>query len=247
MTVVFSNTISSPPINLTQSGASSGKAEQQFIFQEVNEGVDIVEEHTRPDPGSSKQARSVRPKEILTDENGVDALQASDEDFNQKILLIKKQLEQKDHPINELLEHFNKVFYAQYNKEVERGMKGQSPATEEQMKKIIGEVQTWVRLAFFSVLRFYRLNLQGMQFGDVRKDLLLNMITSIVMKDYTYSIIMNTILQAQNDRVKQIQRNMSKYKYKLSLEKLGVSKYFQLSTAFREEVASGRNEAKKNG
>ncbi len=29
-----------------------------------------------------------------------------------------------------------------------------------------------------------------------------------------------------NDRVKKIQKNLSKYKYKVSLEKLGVKKYF---------------------
>lgn len=75
-------------------------------------------------------------------------------------------------------------------------MKGQSPPIEDLSKKIISEAQTWVRLLFFTVLRFYRINLQGLQFGDVRKDLLLNMITSIIMMDHSYSIIMNSILQA---------------------------------------------------
>jgi hypothetical protein len=42
-------------------------------------------------------------KDILGDENGFDALQASDDGFNQKLILIKKQLEQRDHPINELV------------------------------------------------------------------------------------------------------------------------------------------------
>jgi len=46
------------------------------------------------------------------------------------------------------------------------------------------------------------------------------------MKDQTYSIILNSILQASSERVKAIQKNMNKYKYKLSLDKLGVSKYF---------------------
>ena len=99
-------------------------------------------------------------REILTDENGVDALQASDEGFNQRIVLIKKQLEQKDHPINELISQFDKIFYNLYSKEIERGMKSPNAQPNEAlMKKIISEVQTWVRMIFFTVLRFYRINL----------------------------------------------------------------------------------------
>ena len=92
---------------------------------------------------------------------------------------------------------------------------------------------------FFAIIKFYRLNLMTTDstFGlDVRKDLLLNMVTSQVMMDQTYSIVMNALLQAHTDRVKVIQRNMSKYKYKVSLDRLGVSKYFQFSLAFRDQV-----------
>ena len=39
-------------------------------------------------------------REILTDENGADALQANSEDFNERMMLIKKQLENVDHPIH---------------------------------------------------------------------------------------------------------------------------------------------------
>lgn len=37
---------------------------------------------------------------------------------------------------------------------------------------------------------------------------------------------MNVILQANADRVNAISKNMQKYKFKVSLERLGVSKYF---------------------
>jgi len=103
-------------------------------------------------------------------------------------------------------------------------------------------VQNWVRIVFFAVIRFYRLNLQPPQHafgGDVRRDLLLNMITSQVMLDQTYSIIMNSILQAPSNRVKTIQKNMAKYRFKVNLDKLGVSKYFHFNTSFREEVIKG--------
>jgi hypothetical protein len=39
-------------------------------------------------------------REILTDENGADALQANSEDFNERMMLIKNQLENLDHPIH---------------------------------------------------------------------------------------------------------------------------------------------------
>lgn len=42
-------------------------------------------------------------RDILTDENGVDALQSNDEDFNTKLIMIKKQIENKDHPINDVM------------------------------------------------------------------------------------------------------------------------------------------------
>jgi hypothetical protein len=60
--------------------------------------------------------------------------------------------------------------------------------------------------------------------------------------DQTYSIIMNSILQASSSRVKTIQKNMAKYRFKINLEKLGVSKYFHFNTAFRENITQGESE-----
>ena len=60
------------------------------------------------------------------------------------------------------------------------------------------------------------------------------------MQDHTYSIIMNSILQASADRVNLIKRNMARYKFKVNLEKLGVGQYFQFNNAFREAII--RNE-----
>ena len=47
---------------------------------------------------------------------------------------------------------------------------------------------------------------------------------------------MNSILHANAGRVKQIQKNMASYRFKVNLDKLGVSKYFHFNAAFREEV-----------
>ena len=52
---------------------------------------------------SSNHIRMQSVRDILTDENGVDALQSNDEDFNTKLIMIKKQIENKDHPINDVM------------------------------------------------------------------------------------------------------------------------------------------------
>jgi hypothetical protein len=73
--------------------------------------------------------------------------------------MVKKHLEQKDHPINELIVHFDNTFFNLYSREIEQGMRNLSSPNEPLMRKLILELQTWVRLLFFTVLRFYRINL----------------------------------------------------------------------------------------
>lgn len=59
------------------------------------------------------------------------------------------------------------------------------------MNRIVKEVQNFVRIIFFATMKFYRLELKS---HDLRKDLVINMLTSLIMKDQLYSIIMNSIL-----------------------------------------------------
>jgi hypothetical protein len=108
------------------------------------------------------------------------------------------------------------------------------------MKKIIRETQQFVRILFFTILRFYDIKLNE---RDLKKDLLINMTTTFVMKKNTYSIIMNTILLANNERVKKIQKHLNKYKYKVNLEKLGVRKYFWFNKGFRDLLRLNQNQS----
>ena len=92
---------------------------------------------------------------------------------------------------------FDLAFFNSYSVMIEKGMKNLQKsngvadlkAATDFMDKIILEIQVWVRVVFFTVLRFYRLNIINSNtnissFGlDVRKDLLLNMVTSLVMMD----------------------------------------------------------------
>lgn len=45
---------------------------------------------------------------------------------------------------------------------------------------------------------------------------------------------MNYILQDNVARVRKIQQNMTKYKHRVNLEKLGVNKFFQFSQSFKK-------------
>ena len=62
-------------------------------------------------------------KDILGDETGMDALQANDENFNKRIILIKKQLEGNDHPIKEIMNAFDVNFFTYYSPLVEMTMR----------------------------------------------------------------------------------------------------------------------------
>lgn len=127
-----------------------------------------------------RPVRMMSVREILTDENGADALQAFSDDFNQRMMLIKKQLENTEHPINQVLQKFDEVIFKVYSKDIEKGIRNVKEMNGNFMPQVISSVQNWVRIIFFAVIRFYRLNLQPPEnvYGDVRRDLLLNMITS---------------------------------------------------------------------
>lgn len=92
-------------------------------------------------------------------------------------------------------------------------------------------MQTFIKIMLYTVIKFYSLNLNP---NEIKKDLLLNTVTTLIMKDQAYSIVMNSILQSNQNRIREIFRNMNKFKFKISLEKLGVTNYFQLNRTFRE-------------
>eukprot|EP00347_Sterkiella_histriomuscorum_P018663 403344650 len=175
-------------------------------------------------------------KSQIIDENGQDALRLSSK-FNRRVLIIRDQIsDNKSHPLHKLIKRFDNLFFHQYAPQIERtNQKFVMKDSKEVMNRIVREVQSFVRILFFATIKFYRIELKP---NDIRKDLIINMLTSVIMKDQTYSIIMNSILQGNQDRVKAIQKNMSKYKFKINLDKLGVSKYFQFSSTFRDLIST---------
>ncbi len=54
--------------------------------------------------------------------------------------MIKKQLENPEHPINEILIHFNKTFFQTYSKDIEKVIRNIKEAKIDYMPKIISEV-----------------------------------------------------------------------------------------------------------
>jgi hypothetical protein len=79
-------------------------------------------------------------REILNDENGADALQAFSDDFNERMMLIKKQLENGDHPLNQLLHKFDEVFFKVYSKDIEKGIRNVKDMSGEFMPQVVSSV-----------------------------------------------------------------------------------------------------------
>jgi len=62
------------------------------------------------------------------------------------------------------------------------------PAREKEkanalMTRIIKEVQSFVRIIFFVTLRFYKMKINE---RDLKKDLLINMLSTLILKRKTY-------------------------------------------------------------
>lgn len=59
-------------------------------------------------------------------------------------------------------------------------MKSVKDIDKDIMSRVISECQEWIRIMFFTVLKFYRIELKP---DDLKKDLILNMVTTCIMKD----------------------------------------------------------------
>ena len=68
-------------------------------------------------------------------------------------------------------------------------------------RKAIKEVQTFVRLLFFTLTKFYNLNLKT---TDLKKDLLINIVTNFTLRDRVYFTLHNLVTKVLSDRVKTI-------------------------------------------
>jgi len=61
---------------------------------------------------------------------------------------------------------------------------------------------------FFAILKFYKLDLSP---KDLRKDLVINMLTSFIMRPNIYLVLMNIIVATNKKRLSKINKNMKKY------------------------------------
>ena len=91
------------------------------------------------------------------------------------------------------------------------------------MKKVVKDSLDFIKMTYSAVLKFYDLDISEM---DLKKDLIINMLTTVILQRTTYSTIMKCIVLGNSESLKKIQKNMQKFRYKVNLEKLGVRKYF---------------------
>ena len=143
--------------------------------------------------------------------------------FHKKLMLIRQQLEDQEHPMNIIIQTFDQLFFSVYAPLIEKSQARNIQQAEEFMGKIVKEVQTFMKIIKQVIALFY--NIKITEF-DFKQELLANLVTTLVMKEHGYAIVRNDNLEDTHTRIRDIYKNMNKYKFKLSLEKLRVSKYF---------------------
>lgn len=79
-----------------------------------------------------------------------------------------------------IVSHFDLLFFQQYHDEIEKGISNIENCNKDLMGRVVRQIQDLVRIVFLAVVRFYRLELKPQ---DLRKDVVINLVTSIVMKD----------------------------------------------------------------
>ncbi|CDW81903.1 UNKNOWN [Stylonychia lemnae] len=202
----------------------------QLLEDDVNDSQDL------------KNQRQVLKsyKDLQSDETGQEALCLSRK-FNECAQVIKRHLEDPENPLYKIIIKFDQLFYQQYNELIQTSFdkinNNQAPIFKA--APIVQQVQSFVKTIFLTLLKFYRIELKPQ---DLKKDLLINLVTTMVMQNQTYSIIMNAILFENVHRIKKIQQNMTRFKHRVNLQKLGVNKYFQFSPSFKKLVQTDENQ-----
>lgn len=82
-------------------------------------------------------------------------------------------LEDQEHPLMRIISCFEKCFFPAFQEYV-------TICTENVLKLAVNQCSDFVRIMFFACIKFYNIDLTGL---DLRKDLLINMITTAVMRE----------------------------------------------------------------
>ena len=256
-----------------QSGDYSDKRWEFDYFQKFNDvgyGEEEQKQELRKDEKSLKQAerlamqskgpdlifqRSDSMKHRDQEETGQNALRISS-NFHDRVLLIKKHLEQKKHPIAQILFYFKKIYGSQYyfllmkNQKVYLKQLTDKQVKEDQdlkryknmdEKKLIAnnvkvlrmELKNFIKCIVRQILKFYSIPLRA---NDIKKDLLENMVINIVLKDEIYTIFERLYSDLHYDSIQRLirlQNDQELLDAKVNFEVLKVNKEFRMDPDVR--------------
>jgi hypothetical protein len=164
----------------------------------------------------------------------------NESEFVEKINIIKSHFQMDDHPLSQFLSIFSEEFWKFYTeflrkKDLEEDdIYEMDPEHLEEAtyscKKGIKNIIFWFCIV---IIAMYKLDLAG---KELDQDLLLNTITSLLLKNDVYFTLYNLLAKSQTRSLSHIQENMNKLQ-KLRPQHLGVSDILSLDSRAREHFA----------
>lgn len=168
--------------------------------------------------------------------------------FHENLLFIKKQIEKTEHPLNKIITHFRKVFQCQYElllmkngrlrlhsqQAVVDDFATAKEITRENMNALKKEVKGFIDAIVSAVLKFYEIKLGP---RDIKRDMMVNVLTNVVVKEEIYIIIFNNYSKYYDEDIQKMHAvqhsNLIQDKY-LGFEALNTNSEFQMNPEYRE-------------
>ena len=195
----------------------------------------------------------------MRDGTGLSAVQLSSK-FHENLVFIKRQLETASHPIFKIISYFRSVYSCQYtflllrNKQVRLMMESDLGETDDSLLPNIhkantevlkNEIKGFIEQIVNAVLQFYEIELTR---KDIKRDLMVNMITNIVIREDIYFILFRIYSKMLNDDIQKMHTVLSSdyaQEHMISLASRNVERQFRMDQAFREEfpLKEGKQES----
>ena len=125
------------------------------------------------------------------DDTGYSALQLQNDEFLHKLVMIKEQMRRTNHPLTQFIIWFDQELMEEYSK-----------LTDREAQNYIYHV---LHLLIVSIIKFYNLDLMGQ---EMWKDLLLNALTNMVLKNNVYLVYYNLIMKSVKWELETISNNV---------------------------------------
>lgn len=209
-----------------------------------------LEEENKMDAISTRDCQSqsmldssnsyVNKTEWNQDDSGYSALNLEEDDFYYQLQIIKNHLKKKSHPLNELISLFDSEIWKWYQNNLctkvdEEGNRcNRANDIDQVARSILDKALHFISVLMVAIMKFYNIQLYHQ---SMWKDLLLNIMTSNVLKDYTYFTIYNVLSLSVQKRLEFISKRMQGLA-NLRLHHLKVKKIICLDAELRWENIS---------